>query len=149
MTPDPLDLWPQEIQVAPLMPLRILQLQAERLREKTQGRLLGDIQTATKGAPVHVPAEWGPTFVHRFEIVAGALNGYRHQLMVCIHQKEFAYPVLVVSGRSSEDEDGDLASSQEEFLQITKGILSSKRTIALMESLLARIAEPAIAPVPA
>ncbi len=149
MTTDPLDLWPDAIQVAPLTPLRILRLQADRLREKTQGRLVAEVLSAGKGSPVAVPNEWGPTFVHRFEIVAGALNGYRHQLVVCIHQQEFAYPVLVVAGGRSEDGDGDLASSQEEFMRIMKDILNSKQTVALISSLLARIAEPMVTPVPA
>ena len=74
MTTDPLDLWPDEIRVAPLTPLRLLQLQAKGLQEKTQGRLNAEVISSNQGSPVVVPDEWGAHVVHRFEIVAKALN---------------------------------------------------------------------------
>lgn len=147
MPTDPLDLWPDEIRVEPLTPLRILRIQAERLRDKTQGRLVAEIVTTQKGSPVRTPEEWGPEEVHRFEIVAKALNDYRHQLAVCVHQSDFAYPVLVVA--DTLPDDGKLASSQDEFLQLMRGLLNAKSTVALIESLMARIAESKATPAPA
>jgi hypothetical protein len=147
MTTDPLDLWPDAIRVDPLTPLRILKLQADRLRDKTQGRLVAEIISSQKGAPVPTPEDWGPEEVHRFEIVAAVLNGYRHQLIVCIHQKDFVYPVLVVA--AALPDEGVFASSQDEFLRIVKELLNAKSTLALIESLLARIAESTPAPIPA
>jgi hypothetical protein len=149
MTANALDLWPAEFQVAPLTPLRVLQLQRELLSQKTGGRLRAEIATANKGSPVRTPDEWtGPEEVHKFEIVAPALNDYRHQLLVCVHQRDFAYPCLVISD-PDPDTDGVEASTQEEFLQLVKKVLSSKSTRALIESLLVRIAEAKAAPVPA
>lgn len=147
MPTDPLDLWPDAIPLSPLTPLRILQLQAERLRDKTQGRLVAEVISREKGSPVRTPDDWGPEVVHRFEIVAAALSGYRHQLLVCVHQKDFVYPVLVVA--DALPEDGVLASGQDEFLRIVKDLLNAKPTLALIESLLARIAESMPAPIPA
>lgn len=91
----------------------------------------------------------GATTVHRFEVVAKALNGYRHQLVVCVHQKQFVYPVLVLSGRTFDDGDGSLAASQDEFTRSLKEILNSKQTIGLIHSLLARLGETGTATVPA
>lgn len=146
MPADPLDLWPDAIEVAPLTPLRILQLQVEGLRKRTQGRLVAEVLPARNGSPVRTPDEWGPVVVHQFELVAKAL-GYRHQLVVCVHQKEFAYPVLIVA--DGLNEDGVLVSSQDEFLRTMKELLNAKPTRALIESLLARIAESTPEPVSA
>jgi hypothetical protein len=147
MPTDPLDLWPDVIRVEPLTPLRVLQLQADRLRDKSQGRLVADIVTSPKGSPVRTPDEWGPEVVHRFEIVAQALDNCRHQLAVCIHQRDFAYPALVVADTTPDD--GTLASSQDEFVRVMRDLLNAKSTVALIESLMARIAEAKAAPVPA
>lgn len=147
MTANALDLWPAEFRVEPLKPLRVLQFQRDILSQKTGDRLRAEIVTTNKGSPVRTPDEWtGPEEVHKFEIVAPALNDYRHQLLVCVHQREFAYPCLVIA---DPDGEGVEASTQEEFLQLVKNVLSAKSTRALIESLLVRIAEIKAAPVPA
>jgi hypothetical protein len=139
MPDDVLDLWPTTIQVAPLTPRRVLELQAERLRQRTNGLLVAEIDSSGRQPPNDYHHWEGPVVVHKFEIVAPTLNGYRHQLLVCTHEKSFGYPVQVDSG--SLPDEVTVASSQDEFIRVVKSILNANRTIALIESLLARIAE--------
>lgn len=129
---DPLDLWPADLAVEPLTPAVILRLQADRLKERTEGRLFAEVVTTQQWAETGNESQ----DYHRFEIVAPALHGYRHQLFNCTHDHEFVYPVSVNTGDTKTT-----ANNQGELTEVIREILRSKRTTAVLQSLLARIRE--------
>ena len=136
MTNDPLDLWPADLAVEPLTPVVILRLQADRLKERTEGRLFAEVVTTQQwvetGNQMHD--------YHRFEIVAPALHSYRYQLFTCKHDHEFIYPVYVNDYPGAGDAKVT-ANNQGELTEAIREILRSKRTTAVLQSLLARIRE--------
>lgn len=144
MADDPFDMWPAEIEVPPLTPLEILSRQAVRLGERTKGMLRGEV-VSTEGVTYDDDGETpvGKLAVHRLEIVAPALNNYRYQLFRCRHDTEFVYPVYVDEGEIPDDGilDADDANSEAEFNQLVRKRLNSKRTVSVLQSLLARIRE--------
>lgn len=148
MPTDPLDLWPDDIRVDPLAPAAILQLQATKLGERTGGRLLAQVVSTKQRA---APDARHAAVVHKFEIVAPRLDGFRCQLFVCHHDADRVYPVYL----SDDDEELGLDSTEvastteKEFIAVVRKVFSSKPTRSLIESLLARIAEQKAAPVPA
>lgn len=135
MANHPLDLWPESIEVAPMTPAAILLFQAGRLRDRTGGLLHAEVITSQEQPP---PEGGDPLTVHRFEIVAPGWNNYRHQLFLCRHGQTLVYPVWI--GPGDPDDPGNVwkkASTQEEFTQFVRGLLGSKDTAAVIQSLLA------------
>ncbi len=137
MSPNPNDLWPAEIVVEPLTPVEILKQQGQILHDRTGGRLHAEVVT-TDEFRKHLGGGDKHYLLHRFEIVAPALR-YRHQLFVCEHDRELVYPVEVdwTDGLT----DAQFASDQAEFEKTVGKCLTSRRTVAVLQSLLARIRE--------
>jgi len=143
MPNDPLDLWPESIEVDQLTPLAILQMQAARLKEKTRGLLTAEVRSGVVSFSFeeHERSPSGSETVHRFEIIAQRLKGYRYQMFTCRHDSVQVYPVWI----EGEDErfvaDKDLASTQDQFVQIVRKVLAATKNVGIVSSLLARIAE--------
>lgn len=140
MADDPFDMWPAEIEVPPLTPLEILTRQAVRLGERTKGMLRAEV-VSTEDIRFDREEPAGMDAVHRFEIIAPVLNNYRYQLIRCHHDLEFVYPVQVVWGDPPEGaiSDWDIANTEAEFNEFVRKQLNSKRTVSVLQSLLARI----------
>ena len=79
------NLWPTEtVSVSTLSPLAILRTQAENLTELTQGLLIGEVTTDDR-------QEKG--VYHHFDMIAPALDGYRHRILTVKHDPSMLYPV--------------------------------------------------------
>ena len=140
MADDPFDMWPAEIEVPPLTPLEILTRQADRLGERTKGMLRAEV-VSTEGITYDREDPVGKEAVHRFEIIAPGLNNYRYQLLRCHHDIDFVYPVHVVLGDPLDEavSNWEAADTEAEFNQLVRKQLNSKRTVSVLQSLLARI----------
>lgn len=156
------DLWPPEIQVDTVTPLAILRVQKSSIEQRLSGLVRCEISTTESG-------DWHQ---HRFDLIASALNHYRVTLLTATHPKAGAYPVYVTSlskfgerevklmkpavaqvgaaafapltNQYSTFPEGEKASSQHEFVELVRQILSSSSVRSLIDSIIARINEAKI-----
>jgi hypothetical protein len=150
MPSDPLDLWPDDIRLDPLSPLKILRHQAERLSERTRGLLTAEVLTTTEPTDSEYLAPSGKETVHRFEITVPKLKGYRYQMFECRHDSEQIYPVYIEADDNHEiDTDDETAATQDELMLILRKLFASKQHRGVITSLLTRIAEADTKQVPA
>ena len=130
------NLWPEEtVSVAAVSPLAILRIQAENLTRMTQGLLQGDIVTSSYTTRVQ----------HSFDIVAPALNGYRHRILTITHDQSLIYPVFFSADEVEEGETDPQvnrlarsAFSEAEFIQMLSNALQSGYVRSVVNSLIAR-----------
>jgi hypothetical protein len=128
------DLWPDDIQVEDVLtPLELMDFQAGRLRELTNGILEAAINSDT---------EQGRT-THLFEIVALELQGYRYRLFRVHHSDSMPYPVRVFAAcfATSEFQPQPLskdAATQLEFEKLLENVLGSPESKSVIQSLIPR-----------
>jgi hypothetical protein len=138
------NMWPSQLRVDVLTPLAVLRTQAGSLSDLTRGVLEAEVTT-------HTSTE---TVIHKLEVVAPALEQYRHVLLTVRHKPAFVYPARLTApcfqaGGSMEetpnvkgwiDQEGQWASlsSEELFLEAVGIVLNSSETRSILESLLAR-----------
>jgi hypothetical protein len=151
------DLWPDAINLNVLSPVAILKRQASQLRHRTKGLLEGKVETENR------PTE--KRILHRFTIVAPALEGYTHVLFTASHESSFVYPVKVefypwqsaareafrggyammpggTDPRAEAVEKSNrVAAGQDEFVECLREVFSSPYTTGVISSLVARINE--------
>ena len=123
------NLWPPEI-VSPttLSPLAILRMQAQNLTEMTHGLLRGAVNTADDSEG---------NVLHFFDIVAPALNGYRHHILTIRHSSTHPIQWLAKQGyrkkqmrkrassASSRTQKQDSSKFSPRFFNLTQLCLSS------------------------
>jgi hypothetical protein len=98
------DLWPEDIAVDSVTPLAILNAQATKLAEKTKGLLEAEVTTHEEQEPVPQPGVVDVSrplskilLVHEFDVIAPALQNYRHRIMSVKHSPELCYPCRIFS----------------------------------------------------
>lgn len=128
------NLWPTEaVSFETLSPVAILRVQAENLTRMTHGLLQGEVLTTNVSQK---------TVRHHLEIVAPALNGYRHQLLTVKHDKNLVYPVSFVTDEPAGDDElhafSSTAYTEEEFIKLLTGALQSGYVLSVINSLIAR-----------
>lgn len=132
------NLWPEEFNVDVQTPYAILRVQAELLGKMTRGILEGAVETEATNKIVQ----------HRLVVIAPACNGYRHTLVVAIHQLDLPYPVQVQAGSLAFSNANDglsypSASSDAELQNFLGEVLRSDEVKAVILSLIARSKEAA------
>src|ERR1700733_15750752 len=80
------NLWPDDLRVDALSPVAILRIQAAKLEELTNGLLEGKVAVLEE--------ENGDVQI-AFDVIAPALGGYRHRILVARHDPQFVYLVTV------------------------------------------------------
>lgn len=128
-----------------LSPLAILRTQASNLETMTRGLLkvaIDEEEFAVDGKK--------NTF-YNFDIVAPALNGYRHRLFALYHHMALVYPITFVLSSEIASETmpfsrGDReAYSEEDFTEKLGSVLQSNYTTSVIQSLIARSNENIVA----
>lgn len=151
------NLWPP-IKVDVITPYAILQAQASRLSELTQGLLRAEITNSKTS---------NKAMFYHFDVIAPVLNNYRHTLLVVEQSPTRAYPVKVegiseksdkiwrrdvhpaaglgsmVKGVGERDEKEDLIYTNEEFINRVGEILQSAQAQRIITSLITRSNEQA------
>ena len=119
------DLWPADIGVATLItPVSILREQAALLGEKTSNLVQAEVKTTSEGARV----------MHSFYLVAPAMNKYRYRLLYVTHDVAL-YPLNIVFDPANSQVT---AKSQDAFVEQLGKLLSSEKTITIVQSLVAQ-----------
>jgi hypothetical protein len=125
MTQD--DLWGDLPEVESLRtPLVILKEQAEVLKEKTEGLLVGEI----------IQKQTGINFIYDLSIVAPTLNNYVYKLLTVVHGIGF-YPARIIDQQSQGVQKK--CSNEEEYKQGLREILSSNNNRAVISKLLTHV----------
>lgn len=78
-------LWPNDIMVDVHPPLEILQAQAQKISEITEGILTAEVTTVTGHEDFAV---------HRLDLIAPKLDGRAYRILTAMHRTDF-YPVLI------------------------------------------------------
>lgn len=135
------NLWPPAtVSVDIVSPLAILRTQAQNLTEMTKGLLAGEVTSVDEGPDV---------VVHQFEVVAPALNKYRHRILSVKHNRNLVYPVYFDTPTSlasivatvAKGSATNKADTEAEFLEALTGVLNSRVVLSVISSLIARINE--------
>lgn len=150
------NLWPPEFKIDVQTPYTILQVQAGLLGKVTRGILKGDVETETSKEQVQ----------HRLVIIAPAYKGYRHTLIVTVHNNDLPYPAEVradpLAKRVMDVDEGvvpdpfhpvyktiyPIANSDEQMQDLLKQVLGSEQTKAIILSLIAKSNETSRSPSP-
>ena len=120
------DLWPDDLGIISAKPPKaILAEQGEALSRKTQYAVRGEVVT--------VRAQ-GNIFMHRFDLVAPALNDYRYSLFRFSHGIGL-YPVTVTDCEALEGGEGTYAS-EAEFVEGVRYIFGAQTTLKVVSSLI-------------
>jgi hypothetical protein len=139
------DLWPEDLSVNILTPAAILKGQAAKLAEKTKGLLEAEVTTSEEPRAAAGPLDLTRTdaqstgntlIVHDFDLIAPALQNYRHRVMVAKHSAALCYPASVMS--EALIHGPIVANSEQEFIQLVGTILQSVAVRAVIQSLIAR-----------
>ncbi|MGL4554106.1 MAG: hypothetical protein ACRC33_23330 [Gemmataceae bacterium] len=105
-------LWPDDISVPVLSPLRILRTQEAALEKQTGGMLRGKLSTV----------ESDGSTVYHLDVLAPALENYRARVLSAMHEQGRYYPITV----TAKSFDPKVAAS----LRFGKGDASMARTLA-------------------
>ncbi|ACF14146.1 conserved hypothetical protein [Chloroherpeton thalassium ATCC 35110] len=133
-----LDLWPENLNITDAVtPVTILKEQANLLGEKTQNVVTAEISTAT--LPVGYLDERGFFFDEQSQknllltdfYLSAPILKYRYKLLQVIHPLSH-YPVII-----KFDEEKIPGRNENEFIESLKKIFSSKKTIRIIQSLIA------------
>jgi hypothetical protein len=118
------DLWPNlEEEVPERTPVRILREQASLLVRKTGGLVQAFVRTAARGE----------LFEHRFILAVRRLEDYEYELFTIQHDMS-VYPLQAyVQGASST------LKNEEEFVAWLRDILSAKRTVQIIRTLISQV----------
>lgn len=109
------NLWPTEtVSVEILSPLAILRMQAQNLTELTHRLVIGEVTTDDR-------QEDG--IYHHFDIVAPALNGYRHRILTIKHDTSMLYPVSYLVAKKRDMKSSTIASWSELLSQEQSGVI--------------------------
>jgi hypothetical protein len=129
-------LWSPGIKAGTRSPKQILQVQANALRDQTNGILIGLLETLNEGE----------SFVHILYIFAPVID-YRHCLLKAIHSKTMYYPVTLESEamEESHNQPGNpitpISYHEADFIHLLGKILGSHNVVSIAQSLLARSSE--------
>jgi hypothetical protein len=146
------NLWPEEFKIDVQTPYTILRVQANLLSKVTRGILEGTVETEMSKEMVQ----------HRLVVVAPAYNGYRHTLVVALHNPDLPYPAEVrakVLGKQVKRESVisnpfldtyhtvyPSASSDDQMQDLVKRALQSDESKAAILSLIAKSNEARLSP---
>jgi hypothetical protein len=119
-------LWP-ELSKKEITPVDILEQQASFLKEKYNGKLMGQVVTTYK--------ENDSVITVSFYLIHTGLRGYNYRLLWFDQNIEHIYK-FNVSAFSNPSEDFGQASKLEEFIDIVKIILISPRMKMILNHLL-------------
>jgi hypothetical protein len=136
------DLWPKDIgQTALRAPVTILREQASLLGEKTQNLVKADVDTLSPHSPYN---QFGAEFVHRFYLIAPALDDYRYKLFEITHPVDL-YPVNFHLDEDIQEEllakngkEPLSAQTEDELTNILGKILNSEKAKHVVRALLAQ-----------
>src|ERR1700722_3349877 len=146
MATDILDLWGDSIKANVLTPLVILKMQAELLRRKSKGIVLGDIS-----AQPHTNVQR-----YYFDLLAPAVGARRIRVLIASHSIDLVYPVVVEAiplwhyddslsrtdlpdwfDAESAWECDKTASTEESFVVMLRHVLRSREVTSMIQSLIA------------
>lgn len=151
------NLWPPEISVLVVKPATILRAAASQIRAMTKGVLDGEVGRTT--------SQDGKNVLLLFDLIAPALNHYRHRLLTAEHSKNMVYPVKVfadcydVGGSHHPEKESAftprtlthsrlqsepiyrVAASEEQLLSSIREIFASRETTGVVQSLLAEMSD--------
>ena len=119
------DLWPAEIGTTKITaPVTILRKQASILAQRTKGLLEAEVLTNSQVSS---------QIVHRFVLVAPALDNYRYELFNVMHDVRL-YPTQgVFQGRSTQ------LDNEEAFVNWLKSVLSSRETRQVVDGIISQL----------
>lgn len=126
------NLWPKnDVSVNVLSPVAILRAQASSLTQMTKGLLQGEVTS--------IALESGRTQYH-LDIVAPALENYRHRLLSVTQPSKMNYPVSFLGQEPILGYKGDdtLAYSEQQFINKLQDVLNSEAAVAVLQSLISR-----------
>lgn len=129
------DLWPDVIKVSETSarsPVAILRQQAAYLGDKTQNIVQAEVSTSTTSTRRGVLpfADTPPyDFAHTFRLVAPALDNYKYDLFIVMHNMTFYPLMLTYEGKRYE------ADNEHAFIRELQAILSSPRTTEIIDQL--------------
>jgi hypothetical protein len=148
------NLWPEEFKIDVQTPYAILRVQASLLSKVTRGLLQGVVETESSKDKMQ----------HRLVVIAPAYKGYRHTLLVAIHNPDLPYPAEVRAQALAEQvkrEDSialprgyyyetvyPVAHSDDEMQRLVERALKSQQTRAAILSLIAQTNEATVSPAP-
>lgn len=122
------DLWPADLGDFKLMPpVSILREQADWLSKKTKGRLDGKVISGRDSS----------SFLHRFLVVAPALDNYSYELFKVWHPIDY-YPLKFSMGSSAYSKE---CKDEQQFLAAIKEFLADEKTKRVVSAILAQIEE--------
>ncbi|GAB3963888.1 hypothetical protein GCM10028806_00560 [Spirosoma terrae] len=125
------NLWPDFAIEKTKSPKAILKEQAGYLMEKTNNVLSAEIETSQSDGKI----------IHRFYIVAPAMDNYRYQIFTVTHGVIY-YPVAVEWESPTSHwpivEIEQTAQNEEEFIRILKEVFNNGETIRIISSLLSQ-----------
>lgn len=135
-TPAPVrDLWPDDLARGPILtPLAILRVQAARLRTKTGGLLEAEIKETSEEDRI----------TYAFDLVAPALDRYRHGILHVTHGKRQVYPAKLAStylpAKMNQPNvvHTTTAYTQEAFMEGLASIFGKAELRAVIDSILAQ-----------
>jgi len=129
------NLWPRNLTVTQRKaPVTILREQASLLGEATQNIVKGTVISSQNS---------NTEFRYAFLIVAPSLGNYQYKLFTISHGIDL-YPVIIIPDEEIKDEldigseDGIAAGSEAEFIKILKAIFHSKRTVSIVQAIVAQ-----------
>ena len=135
------NLWSPDIKLNVLTPVAILRAQAGMLSQMTKGLLEAEV----------IASEGGHESEYALTLIAPALEGYRHQLVVVRHNPSLVYPATLEAecfgpGQSAEQKAGKngggdseaTALSDNEFTELLRVALQSPEVNCVVLSLIAR-----------
>ena len=146
------NLWSPQLKSKVLSPFAILRTQASQVSPMTQGMLRAEVTPISSEKQMTI----------NLEVVAPALNNYRHRLLSVKHDINVYYPSIVSSNGLTTRETvktgllmnqeklvvesvaTKTAYSEDQFVAILKEALQAPENVALLQSLIARSNEEAI-----
>jgi hypothetical protein len=138
------DLWGQDLKLESLTPVMVLNTQAEKLKQRTQGAVYAEVILRKSPKITEI----------LFDLRAPAVHGYRFRLLKVRHGDVMVYPAAVISPNMilasralpqpdlvPDDHERDisaLAKSYEEFNKLIGVTFQSPLTRTLLDSLIAK-----------
>lgn len=122
------DLWGSISRVEPVdSPVRVLQEQAELLKQKTKGQLVGGVATQALQNRLRTT----------LAVIAPGLDNYRFDLVSIYHTYDF-YPLILSDDLNKKRKR---CHSESEFKKGLEAILSSEKTHSRLQRVLAAISK--------
>ena len=118
------NLWPENLSTDVLPPLAILRAQAGLLGKITKGILEAEVTSVAKDDVVR----------HQLDVIAPALDGYRHRLLVVEHESHLVYPAII----DPDSNEAEFAQTPQNFINRLQTLLNSGQVLSVITSLIAR-----------